>query len=108
MCKSTVLQKWRETFFKDIPKILRCSHTKPKIQHTLIQMLQKLCREDYEQVDNNIWHRQQQIGSHEILNGKFSQEWAQEQDDNLWDKKLCTPHTNGHQRVAQTIKFLWD
>eukprot|EP00957_Ditylum_brightwellii_P010750 814239-Ditylum_brightwellii.AAC.1 len=71
-------------------------------------MLQKLHREDYEQVDNNIWHRQQQIGLHEILNGKFSQEWTQEQDNYLWNKKLWTPRTNGYQWVAQTIKVLWD
>eukprot|EP00957_Ditylum_brightwellii_P029248 2210817-Ditylum_brightwellii.AAC.1 len=108
LCKLTVSQKWHETIFKDIPKTLWWSHTKLKIQDILIQMIRKLYGEDYERVDNNTWHRQQQIRLQDIFNGNFSQEWAQEQDDCLWDKKLWTPCTNGHQWVAQTIKFLWD
>eukprot|EP00957_Ditylum_brightwellii_P078213 5947257-Ditylum_brightwellii.AAC.1 len=56
-------------------------------------------------MDNIIWYCSQKIGLHAIFDGKLTSGWANEQDDFLWDKKLWTEQTNGHQCTRQIIKM---
>eukprot|EP00957_Ditylum_brightwellii_P044409 3370163-Ditylum_brightwellii.AAC.1 len=48
------------------------------------------------------------LGFMSLFDGIIHQEWTEQQDDHLQEKRLWTPCSNGTQWSVQIIKFNWD
>eukprot|EP00957_Ditylum_brightwellii_P126544 9644966-Ditylum_brightwellii.AAC.1 len=56
----------------------------------------------------DLYKAQLSLGFMRLLDGMMHQEWVEQQDDHLQDKKLWTHQSNGTQWSVQIIKFHWD
>eukprot|EP00957_Ditylum_brightwellii_P072367 5500278-Ditylum_brightwellii.AAC.1 len=85
-------------------------HTEPNISQTLWLGIKRLLGDNTKDAlaQPDLYKAQLSLGFMSLFGGIIHQDWAEQQDNRLHDKKLLTPQSNGTQWLVQIIKFLWD